>query len=148
MIQRLIVCLSFFFITTNLYAKASDAAAFEKLFSDWTYAFNHKNLEGSCRLFSKSLTADYRGVPPKNYAAVCEGFKNIFQQSQRHYQYHYKIHHVYRSGDLAAVRITWYLSIYENNKLASTIQDEGIDILEKNKLGNWEIVNYLAYKKP
>lgn len=132
-------------IQNAIAATQDDSIIFKKLFTDWTDAFNHKDLAGSCSLFSKSLTADYRDAPHKNYATVCDGFKKIFQQTNRNYQYHFKINHIYRSGDLAAVRITWYLSIDENNKKIASTQDEGIDILEKNKLGQWQIVNYLAY---
>lgn len=124
-----------------------DNLIFNKLFTDWTQAFNHKDLTGSCNLFSKSLTADYRGAPHKNFSTVCDGFKKIFNQPNRNYHYHFKIHHIYHSEDLAAVRITWYLSVYEKDKQIASTQDEGIDILEKNKSGKWQIVNYIAYEK-
>ena len=119
--------------------------SFQTIFSDWTKAFNEKNLTASCDLFSKKLSANYRGITPKNYTNVCGGFKKIFQEKNRDYQYNFKIQHVYQADHLAAVRITWYLKIYENKKLISSSQDEGLDVLEQDENGTWHIVNYLGY---
>lgn len=121
-----------------------DTAMFQKLFSDWTNAFNRKQINPSCALFAKSLQADYRGAPSKTYTSICNGFKQVFSDPARHYHYRFKIRHVYRSGNLAAVRITWYLDVTENQKIILSTHDEGLDILEKTSAG-WKIVNYLAY---
>ena len=51
---------------------------------------------------------------------------------------------VYRSHDLAVVRVTWYLRVSHNNQVSLT-QDEGLDVFKRNKKGNWNIVNYLSY---
>lgn len=132
------------FITQNLYA-AQDAKLFEKIFTDWTYAFNHQDLKGSCELFSKNVVADYRGVPKKDYSSICEGFKKIFKEKNNRYQYKFHIHHVYLENHLAAIRITWYLEIWKDKKLINQTQDEGIDIFIQNEKGEWKIVNYLGY---
>lgn len=139
-----------FFIVATIPAQATEAhdkKVFQKIFSDWTAAFNKKELAASCHLFSKSVIADYQGTPQKNYASICNGFKKIFNARHQRYQYHFKLHHVYRSKNMAALRITWYLRYYKNNILQSQTQDEGIDIFEKNKLGQWQIVNYVGYPK-
>lgn len=144
---RLITGITLLICATQLYAaeQKNDEVIFNRLFTQWTEAFNHKDLSKVCLLFSKNITADYRGVPQKNYAMICDGFKNIFGMANRSYQYQFKLHDIYHSGDLAAVRITWYLKIYENDKLLQSSQDEGIDILKKNQIGQWQIVNYLGY---
>lgn len=134
--------------TSKIYAAPSpDYLEFNHLFSHWTKAFNQKDLKTSCNLFSKSVTADYRGFPQKNYSSICDGFKKIFQEHDKIYHYDFDLKQVYRSGDLSAARITWYLSIYSNGKLISKTQDEGLDVLVKNKEGQWQIVNYLGYPK-
>lgn len=141
------VVLSILFSST-LYADQNreDDLLFNRLFREWTAAFNKKDLPASCDLFSKSVIADYQGYPEKNYSSICHGFEKIFLDKNRTYQYRYKINHIYHSGDLAAVRITWYLTLYENHKQLPMIQDEGIDILKKENDGKWRIVNYLAFK--
>ena len=112
-------------LSTNVFAES-----FETIFSNWTDAFNRKDLINSCRLFSKDITAHYQGTPVKNYNSICDGFKKIFQESRK-YQYRFKLHEIYRSNNLAAVRITWYLQVTENGKIISKIQDEGIDIFQR-----------------
>ncbi|MHB1948462.1 MAG: YybH family protein [Gammaproteobacteria bacterium] len=124
----------------------NDRMLFEGIFTVWTDAFNHKNLAGSCRLFAKSVTADYQGVPQKNYAAICGGFKKIFKEPHRQYRYTFKLHQVYRSGNLATVRITWYLRLDEKGKKTIVTQDEGLDVLQRNSQGEWQIVNYVGYE--
>jgi ketosteroid isomerase-like protein len=149
--HKFIICTIFLAsisITSHLYAatQSNDYLLFERVFNDWTAAFNQKNVSASCGLFARSVTADYQGVPTKTYTSICDGFKKIFQEAKQ-YQYRYQLHQVYRSGNFAAVRLTWFLSIYENGKQISFTQDEGLDIFEKNKSGQWEIVNYLGYMK-
>lgn len=132
--------------TSPLYAEQkSDVTIFQALFEKWTYSFNHQNLPATCNLFSPALSANYQGVAAKNYASICAGFKKIFQETQRHYHYRFKLHHVYHCHDLAVARMTWYLQINEQGKPTSLTRDEGIDVLQKNKQGQWQIVNYLAY---
>ncbi len=135
-------------LTSSLYAvqTKNDISTFEELFSNWTYSFNHKDISKTCGLFSTNVIANYQGIPQKNYSSICNGFRKIFKEKHRKYQYKFKLHNIYHSQNLAAVRITWYLYVYENNKQISVTQDEGIDILEKNKQGKWQIINYLAYE--
>jgi ketosteroid isomerase-like protein len=124
--------------------KTSDVQMFERLFSAWANAFNHKDLKGSCNLFSVNVAADYQGIPTKNHESICNGFKKIFRE-KRHYEYHFKLHEIYRSHDWASVRITWYLEISQQGKVISKTQDEGLDVLHRNNQGDWKIINYLAY---
>lgn len=134
-----------FFIAFNAHAQSNDTLLFDKLFKDWTDAFNQKDVAKSCALFSKSIVADYQGVPQKNYQSICDGFKTIFKDKNRAYRYQYKLHQVNRSDNLATVRITWYLYLTENGKKKMISQDEGIDVLIKNSQDDWKIVNYVAY---
>ena len=131
------------FISTDTIA-SENSALFNQLFSTWTQAFNHKNLAGSCNLFSRNVIADYQGIPTKNYTSICDGFKKIFKEN-RDYRYSYKIKNIYRAHDLAAVRITWYLQISEKNKVITKVQDEGLDIFQLDKQKNWKIINYLGF---
>lgn len=143
--RLIIVILLLIFSKCSFAVPTENELLFQRIFTAWTNAFNHKELSASCDLFAKEVIADYRGVPQKNYAAICDGFKKIFSDKDRQYQYRFKLHRIYRWGDLATTRITWYLSIFEKGKLVSSMQDEGIDVFVKNKLGEWEIVNYIGY---
>ena len=142
-----IIALTFLSYPLHAAASSNDKKTFEKLFTDWSTAFNRKNLAASCALFAKSVTADYKGAPRKNYTSICDGFKRVFNDTSKTYTYHYKLRHVYRSGNLAAVRITWYLEVAEAGKPTSNTTDQGIDVLRPNQNGQWQIINYLAYEE-
>lgn len=118
---------------------------FHTLFSSWTNAFNHQQLAPTCALFAKDLSATYQGAPKKTFTIVCDGFKKIFSQQQRRYHYRFKILRIEQNENFAAVRITWYLTVYEYGKIITQIQDEGLDVLRKEKDGTWKIIQYLAY---
>lgn len=151
-LRELIMChfirivLFFVLLSSHILATAqpSDREIFDTIFKAWTSSFNQRDLTGTCNLFAKSLVADYQGTPQKNYVSICQGFEKIFKETDTHYYYRYQLRDVYRSGDLAAVRITWYLSAIKNNKKLPDVQDEGIDIFKKQN-GKWEIINYIGY---
>jgi ketosteroid isomerase-like protein len=124
-----------------------DAASFDKLFANWTDAFNRKDLVGASKLFSPDCIASTPDDSNRDYSSIRTGFKKLFALKDKNYQYKYKIHNIYRSGDLATVRITWYLKIHEHRKLISESQEQGIDIFKRNKTGRWEIVNFIAYSE-
>ncbi len=125
-----------------------DKATFQTIFTEWTKAFNDKKFPEVCGLFSRSVIAAYQGAPAKDYAALCNGFEKIFQQAGFVYHNDFRIHQIYRSNDQAAVRITWYLDVYEKGVHLSSIQEEGLDIFQKRESGKWEIVNFIAYPVP
>lgn len=145
---RHLIIASTFFLTAHTYAgeENNSTQLFQNIFSSWTNAFNHKDLQASCSLFSEHLEANYQGAPSKNYQSICASFKKIFHE-QHDYKYRFKLHQVYGSQNWASVRITWYLDIYEHGKIIATEVDEGLDVFERDKQGNWKIVNYLAYPK-
>ncbi|EKD71017.1 MAG: hypothetical protein ACD_46C00297G0004 [uncultured bacterium] len=148
MYKWILIFFNLFLISSSLFASTNDAnfKQFQEVFSQWTKAFNQKDLTGSCNLFDKSLTASYQGYSTKNYTTLCDGFKKVFAEKNRRYHYRFKLHQVYHSADLAAARITWYLTINEKGKAPIKVQDEGMDVLKKYEDGKWKIVNYLAYK--
>jgi ketosteroid isomerase-like protein len=139
-----LLCMMF---SENLFAITSkkDYSMFNKIFSHWTEAFNQQNLQATCDLFSKSLVADYQGAPQKTYHSLCKSFEDLFQRKNVHYHYSYQIHDIYRKDDLAAVRITWYLTIDENRKKLRSSVDQGLDVFKRESDGQWRIVNYIAY---
>ena len=126
----------------------TDRAAFQALYQGWTDAFNRKDLKGASALFARDVVADYRGVPHKNYDSITGSFKKTFARTDRVYKYSFKLHDIYRSGDLAAVRVTWYLTVAAPGKpeSATTTWDEGLDVLRRGADGRWQIVNYLGYE--
>jgi ketosteroid isomerase-like protein len=128
-------------------AEDADRQMFRKVFTEWTVAFNKKDLPTSCALFSKHVTANYRGAPPKNYSVLCDDFKKVFADKDKSYKYSFELHDIHRSGNLATVRITWHFTVSKGNKVISATTDQGLDVLEKQPDGRWQIVNYLGYEE-
>lgn len=145
-ITPIIISLTLFSTCAHADTNTPDWQLFDKIFSDWSAAFDRKDLDTCCALFSKAVVADYQGAVQKNYASLCDGFKKLFDNNKQHFQYSYTLHDVYRSGDLAALRVTWNLKVQEGNQNIATTTDEGIDIFEKDPTGKWVIVNYIGYE--
>ena len=147
LVSMFLLLFAWFVLTTVSAAAAdqNDGVIFEDLFKKWTDAFNRKDIVGSAGLFSRKVVADYQGVPRKNYTTIYYGFKKIFGETKQQYKYRFKLRDLYRSGDLAAVRITWYLDISEEGKPTTTVEDQGLDVLQRNKDGTWQIINCIAY---
>lgn len=141
-----LLCSTPIFSTDVLNVKKNEII-FENLFSEWTKAFNNKDLKASCSLFRSDVKAKYRGLPEKNYDDICNGFDKIFKEKNKDYQYSFEVHDVFSQENLAVVRITWYLQIKENGLNKSVVQDEGMDVLEKDQQDRWQIVNYLAFQE-
>lgn len=133
-------------MTLNLQAAPAEnsSASIERVFNDWTIAFNQKKLPATCELFSKSLIADYQGISQRNYDNTCAHFTKVFQEKDKDYRLRFNLHNVYQSGNLAVARITWHLDIYKNSKKIVSRQDESLDVFEwRDK--RWQMVNYLSY---
>lgn len=136
---------------TNSPASASspqaDIAPFETLFTDWVKAFEKKDIDAVCGLFSSKCEASNPGSKLRTYQDIHDGFAKLFAMKNTRYKYRYKVQKVFQSGDLAIVRITWYLTVYKNDKVFSRAEEQGIDIFEKNADGKWQIVNFIAYSE-
>jgi ketosteroid isomerase-like protein len=144
-LASLIIALSLACMSSAHADAAEDRETFQAIFSAWTQSFNEKRFPEVCNLFSRSLSADYQGARTKDYAGICNGFKTIFQEKDVIYHNDFKIHQIVRANDLAAVRITWYLNVYKEGAHVSAIQEEGLDVFQRQANGNWEIVNFIAY---
>lgn len=134
-----------FFVAPGYAGTEEELPDFQGIFTSWTQAFNQKEFPRVCDLFSKSITADYQGAPRKNYSSMCDGFRKIFQEKEMRYRNSFKIHQIYHANNLAAVRVTWYLDVYKKGVRISSIQEEGMDVFQKQADGKWRIVNFIAY---
>lgn len=132
----LIVALNVVFMSTAQANVAEDEATFQAIFRAWTQAFNEQRFPEVCKLFSRSLIADYQGAQTKNYSSMGNGFKKIFEEREVVYHNDLKLHQIYRSNDLATVRITWYLNICKEGVHLSSMQEEGLDVFQKQDKRN------------
>lgn len=140
-ILRILSC-CLVFVCASLHARDNDG--FTRLYDDWTAAFNRKDSKEVCKLFSKNVVADYPGIPTRDYPTICNKLTRLLQEEERQYHYRYEFRNVYRSGGLAAIRITWFLTTTEGRE-KTTLVEQGLDVLQKNRAGKWEIVNWISY---
>lgn len=136
--------------TANLYAadasaKSDDFKVIEKRFAEWTEAFNRRDLDGSCALFAKDIRADHQGVPTENWSTMRARFQKLFADKSREYKYRFKLLSVYRSGDLAVGRITWYLTVTKNGKRLFAEETQSMDVFMPNRKGVWEMVDFVSF---
>lgn len=124
---------------------AADAKSFDKLYADWTKAFNKKDMAGTMSIFSTSCVASLPDANHKTYDQIRDGFKKLFADKTHTYQYTYDVHNIYHSGDLAAVRITWHLTATSPGKAPEKNNELGLDVLRKDASGAWKIVNWVAF---
>ncbi len=125
--------------------KTEDFKAIERRFADWTEAFNRRDLDGSCALFSKSIRADHQGVPTEDWPTMRARFQKLFADTSREYKYSFKLINVYRSGDLAVGRITWYLTVTKDGKPLFEEETQSMDVFKPNKDGVWEMVDFVSF---
>jgi uncharacterized protein (TIGR02246 family) len=128
-------------------ARAADAAADIRITLEaWTADFNARRAETVCDLFARDLIAQYRGQPERGYDAQCELLQRSLADAQKTYRYGLDIKEIIVSGDIAAVRLTWMLTVAPTGGAAQTIRDEGIDIFRRQADGRWRIIRYIAYE--
>jgi len=124
---------------------SDDFRVIEKRFADWTEAFNRRDLDGSCALFAKSIRADHQGVPTEDWQTMRVRFQKLFADNTRTYTYRFKLLNVYRSGDLAVGRITWYLTVTKDGKPLLEEETQSMDVFKPNKEGVWEMVDFVSF---
>lgn len=126
---------------------SADAKSFDKLYADWTKSFNKKDMAGTMSIFAPTCTASLPDATHKTYNQIENGFKKLFAQKNKSYQYTYDVHNIYHEGDLAAVRITWHLAVSEGGKLLEKTNEHGLDVLKRDTNGAWQIVNWVAFSE-
>src|SRR5438552_13052992 len=78
---------------------------------DWRTAFNDRDQRRVCDLFAADLIANYQGQPERNHASLCELLRNSLQDTERTYQYSFKLNEILVYGEAAVVRLVWTLEI-------------------------------------
>ena len=126
-------------------SEAADTKSFDKLYADWTKAFNKKDMAGTMSIFSTTCVASLPDANHKTYDQIRDGFKKLFADKTHNYQYTYTVHNIYHSGDLAAVRITWHLTATSPGKPPEKNNELGLDVLKQDSGGAWKIVNWVAF---
>ncbi len=123
--------------------------AIRAAFVAWTQNFNTGQADAACGLFSKDLRYDYRGLPERGYAEICDVLHRSLADPKRHYSYALDLKEVIVSGDMAVARVIWTLTIAPSDGSASSkVVEYSMDIFKRQPDGGWTMVRFLAYDAP
>jgi ketosteroid isomerase-like protein len=129
-------------------AKSSPEQAITRALTDWMLAFNAGDTGAVCGLFAPELRYNYRGFPERGYDEVCHLLLGSLADQSRKYAYDLTIKEIIVSGDLAAVRLIWTLTVKRPGQMSGPATYEpGLDLFRRQGDGTWKIVRYLAYEE-
>ena len=122
--------------------------AVRRVLTDWMLAFNAGDSGAVCGIFAPELRYDYRGFPERGFDDVCHVLQGTLADQTRKYAYDVAIKEIIVSGDLAAVRLVWTLTVKRPGQIGGTSTYEpGLDIFRRQPDGSWKIVRYIAYEE-
>jgi ketosteroid isomerase-like protein len=125
------------------------AAAVRGELHAWTQAFNARQADKICGIFSQDLRYKFGEVPDRGYNDVCTGLRRSLADQTHRSHYTLDLREILVYGDIAVVRLIWTL---DESKAGSSVTirslEPGMDIFQHQKDGSWKIIRYLAYISP
>jgi uncharacterized protein (TIGR02246 family) len=122
-------------------------AAIRTALAKWTADFNARDASKICDLFAPDLRYDFRGLPERDYDALCALLRRALADTSKTFTYFPEIKEIIVSGDLAVVRLVWTLKVTADGKVTET-KEPGLDVFRKQADGQWKIARYIAYEAP
>jgi uncharacterized protein (TIGR02246 family) len=122
-------------------------AAIRTALAKWTADFNARDASKICDLFAPDLRYDFRGLPERDYDALCALLRRALADTSKTFTYFPEIKEIIVSGDLAVVRFVWTLKVTADGKVTET-KEPGLDVFRKQADGQWKIARYIAYEAP
>lgn len=128
--------------------RAEDAArAIEQRLVQWTEDFNERRLDVVCELFAPDLRSNYGDYPENTYESLCKGLHETLGDDKRTFHYELDLQDILVSGDMAAVRLVWRLTVTDKaTGEAVKSSDRGLDVFLLQPDGKWRIARFLAYE--
>jgi len=130
----------------------ADTAA-EKAIRDaltrWTADFNARDANRICDLFAPDLRYDFRGLPERDYNAICSLLQRALADRSKKITYSFDIKEIIVSGDMAIVRLVWTSKVSrEGSAQVTETKEPGLDVFRRQPDGQWRITRYMAYEAP
>jgi ketosteroid isomerase-like protein len=130
-------------------AAGDDRAVIRAELDAWTQAYNARQRDSICGIFSKELRYKFGEVPDRGYNDVCIALRGLLADKTIRSHYTLDLREILVYGDIAVVRLIWIL---DESKAGSnhTVRslEPGMDIFQRQKDGSWKIIRYLAYTSP
>jgi steroid delta-isomerase len=115
----------------------------------WTQAFNARQADKTCGIFSEDLRYKFAEIPDRGYNDICTALHRSLGDETHHSHYTLDLREILVYGDIAVVRLIWTL---DESKQGSSVTvrslEPGMDIFQRQKDGRWKIIRYLAYTSP
>jgi steroid delta-isomerase len=131
-------------------AQLADAkSAIRATLGQWTSDFNARDPSRICDLFAKDLRYDFRGLPERDYDALCGSLHKALADPTKQLVYSHEIREIIVSGDLAVVRLIWTVKmLLPGATNAVETKEPGLDVFRRQPDGSWKIIRYIAYEAP
>jgi uncharacterized protein (TIGR02246 family) len=134
------------------FAAMADTAA-EKAIRDalarWTADFNARDANRICDLFAPDLRYDFRGLPERDYNAICSLLQRALAERSKKITYSFDIKEIIVSGDMAIGRLVWTSrASQEGSSQVTETKEPGLDVFRRQPDGQWRIARYMAYEAP
>lgn len=127
-------------------ADATAEAEINGALTQWMADFNDGKADKVCNLFAPDLKSDFRGQPERNFGQLCALLQKSLRDEARSFTYALDIKEIV-SGDMAAVRLVWTLTIEpKGGGNAIVTREPGLDIFRKQSDGSWKIARFLAFE--
>jgi ketosteroid isomerase-like protein len=115
----------------------------------WTQAFNAREVDKICGIFSEDLRYKFGEVPDRGYNDVCTALRRSLGDATHRSHYTLDLREILVYGGIAVVRLIWTLDeSKEGSSVTVRSLEPGMDIFQHQKDGRWKIIRYLAYTSP
>ena len=115
----------------------------------WTVDFNARDANRICDLFAPDLRYDFRGLPERDYNAICSLLQRALADRSKTITYSFDIKEIIVSGDMAIVRLVWTSKVSrEGSSQVTETKEPGLDVFRRQPDGQWRIARYMAYEAP
>jgi ketosteroid isomerase-like protein len=115
----------------------------------WTQAYNARQADKICGIFSKDLRYKFGEVPDRGYNDVCTALRRLLGDETHRSHYTLDLQEILVYGDIAVVRLIWTLdSSQAGSRITVRSLEPGMDIFQRQNDGTWKIIRYLAYTSP
>jgi len=125
-------------------ARADASAEIHARLLAWAEAFNRRDAETACDLFSRELISIMPGQGEAGFATRCATITRALSDQTRQLRYAPEIHEIVVEGDLAVVRLDWTLAIEPGGEQAI---ETGLDVFRREDDGQWRIIRFISFEK-
>lgn len=141
------------FLACSVPALATDtadgAATIRAELVDWTQAYNARQADKVCGIFSEDLRYKFGQVQDRGYSDVCTALRRLLGDETHRSHYTLDLREILVYGDIAVVRLIWTLDSSQPGSSATVrTLEPGMDIFQRQSDGTWKIIRYLAYTSP